>query len=65
MIGGCFKNLFALIGCITLLLIGLILAWYFWPQIKDLYDERMAIHAATSVVMATRGSARMARWRGW
>lgn len=63
MIGGCFKNFFALIGCLVLLLIGLMLAWYFWPQIKGLYDERVSI-AVTSIVMATRGFAPMTREKG-
>lgn len=63
MIGGCFKNFFAMIGCFVLLVIGVILVWYFWPQIKDLYDERVTI-AATGVVIATPGSARITRRKG-
>ena len=42
MIGGCFKNFFAMIGCLVLLLIVIVLTWLFWPQLKEIYEERFA-----------------------
>ena len=62
MIGGCFKNFFAMIGCFVLLLIVLVLTWYFWPEIKELYDERIA---AGGMFLMTRRSCRSLRPRGW
>jgi hypothetical protein len=37
MIRGCFTNIFAGIGCLTVLALGLIGAWYFRDDIADLY----------------------------
>lgn len=47
---GCFKNLFAAVGCLTLLLIAIVLTWLFWPQLKAAYEERFASHARVQVV---------------
>jgi hypothetical protein len=41
-IGGCFKNFFAMIGCLSLLLLAIVLAWLFWPQIRELYESRIS-----------------------
>jgi hypothetical protein len=37
MIRGCFTNIFAGIGCLTVLAVGLVGAWYFREDIADLY----------------------------
>ncbi len=50
MIGGCFKNFFAMIGCFALLLIAIVRTWLFWPQIKEAYEERFASHAMVHVI---------------
>lgn len=50
MMGGCFKNFFALIGCFTLLLIAIVLMWLFWPQIKEAYEERFASNAMVLLI---------------
>ena len=62
MIGGCFKNFFAMIGCFVLLLIALVLTWYFWPEIKELYDERMA---SVGWLLVTGRSIRFMRSKAW
>ncbi len=36
---GCFKNFFATVGCVTVLIVGAVLTWVFWPQIKGAYDS--------------------------
>ncbi len=48
MIRGCFTNIFAGIGCMTVLALGTLGAWYFRDDISDLY---------TSVVERDTGSA--------
>lgn len=43
MIGGCLKNVFAMIGCATVLVIGLILAFIFRYEIAAFLEENFDI----------------------
>ncbi len=37
--GGCFRNFFAIVGCFTVMVVGGLGTWYFWPQIVGTYQS--------------------------
>ena len=55
MIRGCFTNIFAGIGCLTVFALGVIGAWYFRDDIRDLYKSYVERDADAEVSEPTVG----------
>jgi len=65
MIRGCFKNVFALIGCFVVLILAIVLTWLFWPQIKEVYEERFASrHSVHELAVANADTDPLMEWLG-
>jgi hypothetical protein len=56
MIRGCFTNIFAGIGCLTVLALGLVGAWYFREDIADFYMSIVERDAVVGSSEPTTGS---------
>ena len=55
MIRGCFTNIFAGIGCLTVLLIGAAGVWYFRADISEFYQTFVERDADIDAVQMTTG----------
>jgi hypothetical protein len=56
MIRGCFSNIFAGIGCLTVLVLGVIGVWYFREDISDLYLSLVERETEEGALEPTIGS---------
>ena len=55
MIKGCFTNFFATIGCLTVLIVGAIGAWYFREEITEVYRSVVEQNGETGPALPATG----------